>query len=166
MRKFLFVSRLRRIWRTILPYSTRYWRRRVGRPSPPLRAKVPVRHLIHLFIASYESIFLILQHNDQHDLRQTHRRLVSWTKISRPNYSMKLTRPPMVTAARPLMYACVRTAHSKTRTAEMIATCADYHCKSLKESFTQERKRVSICEKSFIECCRCKTLLISAIVWQ
>jgi hypothetical protein len=44
MRKFSFVSLLRRIWRMILPYSTRYWRRRVGRPSPPLHAKVPVRH--------------------------------------------------------------------------------------------------------------------------
>ena len=53
MRKFLFASLLRRIWRMILPCSTRYWRQRVGRPSPPLHAKAPVRHFINLFIASH-----------------------------------------------------------------------------------------------------------------
>jgi len=60
MRKFLFVSLLRRMWRMILPYSTRYWRRRVGRPSPPLHARVPVSHFIHHLIAPQESIVILL----------------------------------------------------------------------------------------------------------
>ena len=123
------------------------------------------------FIVPHESIvialmyfFLILQHNDQHDPRQTHHRLVLSTTTSRPNYSMKLPRPPMVTAAHLPMCACVRTAHSKTRTPEMIARCADCHCKSLEESVSHKKGNVSRFVKSFIECC-CKTLLISTIVW-
>jgi hypothetical protein len=91
------------------------------------------------YIARAHLFFLILQHNHQHDPRQTHRRVVPWMTTSRPNYSMMLPRLLRVTAARLPTYVCVHTARSKTRTPEMIARCADCHCKSLGESFPHKK---------------------------
>jgi hypothetical protein len=142
MRKCLFVSLLRRTSRMILLCSMRCWRQIAGRLSPPLHAKVPVRHFLRPFtphttqLPFYQQLLFSLQHlNVPHEPRQRYRQLVSWTMTSRPSYSMTLSRLSMVTAPRLLVDGCVHTAPLKTRTAEMTAKCADCHC--------DDRKRIS-----------------------
>jgi hypothetical protein len=132
MQKCSFVSLLRRTLMMILPHSTRYWRQRAGRLSPPLLAKVLVRHFFTPYILNChcaQHLLFSLQHlNVLHDPRQRHRQLVLWTMKFRPNCSMTLQRLHMVTAPRLLVDGCVHTAPSKTRTAEMTVKCADCHC--------------------------------------
>jgi hypothetical protein len=141
-------------------YSTRCWRRRVGRPLPRLRVRVPVcRHAPYVYTPRLLpavltlALFFFSQHlNVRHNPRQMDPQAALCMTTSRPNCLIMLPRLRIMMVARLLVVACVHIAPLKTHTAEMIARYADCHSNVVRKYHTT-RARVWICVRIFIECC-------------